>query len=179
MALPPKGDPRRRLVLAARSMRAMGILCLIAATCAMRPWFFLRRGRVTPYWISLYYVVYLLLYLVPGILYLLSSIFIKRGRSWAIVMGMVLAALSLVVSLLMCVGGLVIATTDDMVVFVGVLIFCFGLLLTAALVRLVFHLGHSFKAIKLLPPESIGFEPLMYRTAPQPVIPLDPSAQSE
>lgn len=161
MALPQKGDPRRPLHLAIRSIRLLGIIFLLLGSCVSIVFFLpAARGRGA----KLGGLLAMLVYVGPGVAYLIFSIFLKERKFWAVVAALVLASLQLIVVL---VSGIVIGAsvatrgigprTGDLLGFV----FALGLV-GLALSQLIYHLALSFESIKYIPLEvQRGFEPVM------------------
>jgi len=166
MALPPRGDPRRPLHLAIRSTRLLGVIFLLAATCASLPmllgggiW---RGGRML-----VFSIVVLVIYVVPGAAYFLLSIFLGRRQFWAVVASLVLASIQLMFTLLAAIGITMAALSAPNGTF-SIIIILLIYFVVAALVQLVYHLARSFEAIKHLPADQMrGFEPLMPDPAKQ------------
>jgi hypothetical protein len=173
MALPPRGDPRRAMHLAARSMLVLGCLFLLLGTCVAVPALTgAFRGRGGPMmWSSVSGVA---VFFLPGAAYVVASVFLGRRQFWAVVIGLVLAsahALLVVLGVLGMVVGLA-STGGRAPMPLLVFLLIWGLLLLA-LGQLIYHLSRSFEAIKLPPygQEVRGFEPL---PVAQPVVqPLD------
>jgi hypothetical protein len=168
MPLPPRGDPQRPLFLAVRSTRLLGILMIAFSLLVMTPMMYVSRGRMMP----IFEIAFGLIYLVPGILYFLCAIFLKRRQFWAIVLGLVLASIQLLLTLLGA-ASLLAATRirgEPEMILLGVI-----LLFIAAFVQLIVHLSKSFEAIKYAPIEQRrGFEP----TGVQPIPPTKTTEQS-
>ncbi len=164
MALPPRGDLRRPLYLAASSCRVLGVLALLSSTCMGVPFIRLlgRGGRgLFP---SAVMLVMLGLYAGVGTAYLVFAHFIRRRRPWAVV-----AALSLtgVVALFVAVGviggliGVIASGPGGGPPPITVAVLGIPLLILAALGQLIYHLSKSFAAIRLAPPdEARGFDVL-------------------
>ena len=175
MPRPPKGDPRRPLHLAIRSTRVLGALFVLLglAVLAVPALYALRGGGSAGGGVILMGVASLL-YLVPGVLYVLCAIYLRRRQLWAVIVALVLASVQL---LFLAIGllGVVIgiansrgAATSFALVYLGLI----GLV-AAALAQLIYHLARSFEAIKHPPfgAEVRGFEPL-----PVAPLPLPPGA---
>ena len=157
MALPPRGDPRRPLHLAVRSMRILGILYLGLSTCVGSA--FLRFGRGMG--ISFALIGAILFYVTPGVCYVIFSIFLQRRQFWAVVASLVLAGVNVILILISLVFMTVaIAQSRGTVVEFAIPLGAVMLIL-AALAQLIYHLSLSFEAIKYTPPGERGFEPLM------------------
>lgn len=178
MALPPRGDPRRAMHLAARSMLVLGCLFLLLGTCAVLlalPRAFPGRGGPMM-WSSVFGVA---VFFLPGVGYVVASVFLGRRQLWAVVVGLVLAsvhALLVALGVLGMVVGLVsTGGREPMPLLIFLVIW--GLLLLA-LGQLIYHLGRSFEAIKLPPygQEVRGFEPLPVAPVMGPAVPVVPTA---
>ena len=174
MPLYPPGDPRRPLQLAVRSMRWLGIfLTIIGVLMLVSFAFFLRRGGV----VSRLPLLSTLVYLGPGVLYLLFAIFLARKQRWAVVAGLILASIQSVFAAILFV--FVLAQGPEAWLAIAI---C-GLLV-AALIQLIFHLSKSFEAIRLSETEQRGFEPLPVQTlhgswpTPPPPAPPPPPSHS-
>jgi hypothetical protein len=93
MALPPRGDPRRPLHQAIRTTRFLGIGWVLVGACAVIPLLAgmgLDPGIPAPARVVLFRWLY---YLVPGTLFLVFSMFMRRRRFWAVLGALVLASL--------------------------------------------------------------------------------------
>ena len=120
------------------------------------------------------------LYLAPGVGFVVCSVKLKRYRPWAAIVGLVLAGMGVLVSLLMVLGFFVLAVTAaEGVQSWGLLLLLIPVLFIAAFTQLIVHLSKSFKAIRIHEmegPQGYGFVPIMpapsYPPPPQP-----PSAQ--
>ena len=182
MALPPRGDPRRPLHLAIRSLRALGIVLLLFGTCTLVPMMMMMtrtgagRGVVGPAWIM---VLGSFFYAVPGALFVVFSVYLGRHRFWAVVGALIVSSVVGLFLLLGSVSVLVVVLTrtgaprDTTPIAVVAVIF---LLFVAAIGQLIYHLAKSFEAIKHPPfgQEFRGFEPI----ALQPAMPLPPQHQA-
>jgi len=165
MAIPPRGDPRRPLHLAVRSTRLLGILFLLIGTLmsslTLRGGIPGRRGMVLT-------ALLLLFYIGPGVVYLVTAIFLARRRFWAVVVGLVLASLqSLFV--LFAIGSILIDIMrhpSRSVAMIPMVVMIFVIL---ALAQLIYHLSRSFEAIRYAPVEDQhGFEPVMAKAVEAP-----------
>jgi hypothetical protein len=165
MGIPARGDPRRPLYLAVRSTRVLGILFLLIGTfvsllLSVRGGMPRRGGIFLTGGLLLFYVG-------PGVVYLITAIYLKRRQFWAVVVGLVLASIQSLFVLLGIAGILLTLMRQPAVsialVPMGVMIF-----VLLALAQLIYHLSLSFEAIKYAPTEEQhGFEPLM-ATPPPP-----------
>jgi hypothetical protein len=126
----------------------------------------LQAGRMGG--MRVYFLVGAMVYLVPGTLYILCSIYLGRRQFWAVVGGLVLAAIQLLF-VVIALGGFLFAlsfTEDGRSIPVFIYVYLALLAFVAlALVQLIYHLIQSFEAIKHPPPgeETRGFEPIAVR----------------
>ena len=183
MPLPPKGDPRRPLQLAVRSTRLLGGLLVLLGFCGSIPVMFVPGVRGGDPLFTAIILIGAAAYFVPGMLYIVFSIYLGHRKPWAVVATIVLASIQLLFVLL---GIAVLAVTfalphSDLpptaLVPVGI-----AALLAAALAQLIYHLSKSFESIRYEPvgASDRGFEPLAVRpaTAPEPVRPTATGVQS-
>ncbi len=178
MALPPKGDPRRPMHLAIRSMRLLGVILILLSLLGMLPLFFIPAARPgVSKILMIFFFGALLIYLIPGVLFLIFSIFLKRRQAWAIIGGIVLSSILLLIAVIALAGVLVNFATvgHTPAALIGLVM---SVLFVAAFTQLIIHLSQSFKALKYFPvDEQRGFE-----VAPvAPIVPSvvrDPSSQS-
>ena len=162
MPIPPKGDPRRPLHLAIRSMRLLGGILILFATCVGAT-FVLRvsgSSRRPP----IAALISILLYLLPGASFILLALFLARRQLWAVVASICLASMALLGALLALLG-LLISAFGPHADFQPVLLVPLGVtaIVVAALVQLIYHLARSFTAIRIAEPQERGFEPIMVR----------------
>ena len=170
MSLPPRGDPRRPLHLAIRSTRLLGVVLLLFGTCALAPFMYMllsgsgAAASMPPAWTTMMIV---LLYLGPGMLYMVLSVFLGRRQHWAVVCSLVLSSLLAIFFLVAFTGFAVslLSNPQPSNVVLGAIISLFAL----AVGQLIYHLSKSFEAIRHPPfgQEIRGFEPLPVR----PVVP--------
>ena len=162
MALPRKDDPRRPLHLAVWIMRILGGVLLLMATCIgsilganAREW---AAGRnAFPLWNT---VVAILCYGGVGVVLVVLAAYLKRRNAWAVSVSIGLASLgvllmvlvTIVISIRLARGALL----PDVWISYGII-----LLMLGVLVQLIYQLTKSFKAIRYMPPDERGFEPLM------------------
>lgn len=171
MPLPPRGSPLRPLHLAVRSMRMLGIILLLISMMSILS---MALVRMRSGGIIMLMMVSMLTYMIPGVLFLVFSVYLSRKRAWAIIGGLVLTSISLLVLLI---G--VVTTTYAVSQFgqsPAVLIaFAVFALFIAAFVQLIVHLSKSFNALRHTPvDQQRGFEPL----PPVPVLPpISPEAE--
>jgi hypothetical protein len=154
MPLAPRGDIRRPLQLAIRSTRLLGIIFTLLGTLVMALSGAVgqrvggTRGMFTVLMAAIGFV-----YLIPGILYIVFSIFLSRRQPWAVIATIVLAALHALFALLALAGTLLQGN------MIGALLVG---LWVAALAQLIFHLSQSFAAIRAEREQFAprGFEPI-------------------
>lgn len=170
MPLPRRGDPRRPLRLAIRSTRLLGGLFVLLGFCGMVPVMFAPGGGGDVMFMALVGVG-AAVYFVPGLLYIVFSIYLGHRKVWAVVATIVLASVQLLVVLL---GIAVFAVTfllphSDLPAM-ALLPMGIAALLAGALGQLIYHLSKSFESIRYEPVAAWdrGFEPLAVRppTAP-------------
>ena len=108
MTIPPKGDPRRPLHLAIRSMRLLGGILILFATCATVPMLVL-KGRGAAAAPPVLIVLGLMFYVVPGVCFIVLSIFLARRQFWAVVASICMASVACLFALVMFVGLVIVA----------------------------------------------------------------------
>jgi hypothetical protein len=163
MALPPKGNPRRPMHLAIRSMRLLGIIQLCFVALTMLPMLLMmRRGFGMSF--AVVELASATLYLVPGIMYLVCAIYLKRRAFWAIIVGISLASIQLLFLLIGAVAFMIFLIGAQPPGTAWIPLGVIGILILA-LVQLIYHLAKSFEAIKYPPDEQRGFEPLLIATS--------------
>ena len=148
MALPPLGDPRRPLHLAIRSTRLLGVLFILLGLITPLPTLHLTHSLLELPWPI---VGASLIHLVPGLLYVLCAVLLRRRKRSALISALGLVAVHCVMTAgsLAVYSGLLVAQTHDATFLVGALLVM--MLAMAALGQLFFHLTKSFKAIDLPP----------------------------
>jgi hypothetical protein len=152
MPLPPPGDPQRPFHLAIRSARLLGIVFLLIGSLAIFAVTIIPSRSPA----RLFIILGALVWLTPGVLYAVFSAFLKRRREWAIIALIVLASIHGLFALILTIVAIVAAN----VIGIGV---C--LLWVLALAQLIQHLSKSFAAIRLLPMQAPGFEPILLAPA--------------
>lgn len=172
MPLPPRGNPRRPLFLAMRSMRAVGVVCLAPGLFGFiryLPWS-LTMIQARHFGEAFAPLLPAVPYLLPGIGYFVCAKYIAQRRVWAIVLSLVLTSLLLlfaIAALAFLTVVLLDSTQPPPLAFVlisgGIL-----LLFVPAFVQLIYHLIRSFESIKYPPEEAPGFEVTLIAPAPQP-----------
>ena len=145
MTPPPIGDPRRPLYLAIRSTRLLGVLFVLIGLVTPLP-----TMKRNPNVLELPWPVLAsaLIHLVPGLLYLVSSVLLERRRRSALIsaLGLVAVHCVMVAGSLAAYSGLLVSQTQDPGFLLGALLVM--LLAMAALGQLFFHLVKSFKALE-------------------------------
>ena len=162
-----KNDPQRPLRLAIRSTRILGIALLLISMVMVLPMAFLMRtGLGMPSMVLA--IIATAFYIGPGVMYLLCAIFMKRRKTWAVIVALVLASLHLLsmsffgISLLV---GINPGPGQEPFFWVAI---CIVLLFAAAFGQLVYHLSTSFRAIRSMPVGGErGFAPVMPPAKPQ------------
>lgn len=184
MALPPRGDLRRRMHLAIRSMWVLGSLLLLIGLCGIGGSLFSLAGRSpVPPGVGVMQLVGSTIYWAPGVLYVVFAVYLKRRQLWAVVGGLILASIQFLFLLTGLVVMIAIYFSPDsslpppFLIAVGVMA-----LFVLALAQLVYYLARSFQAIREPPygREEHGFEPVMAVSAfDQPAagnLPIQPGA---
>ncbi|MEM6561617.1 MAG: hypothetical protein AAF656_08450 [Planctomycetota bacterium] len=157
MALPKRGDPRRPLLLAASSMLSLGVLLLLLSGCTG---YFVFIERQTGAWAEL--IVMAVFYVAPGIGLIVASIFLKRYKPWAVIVGIVLTALLILGTIFIAFSSLLFSGPlvggTGMLIIGGV-----ALLFVLAFTQLILQLVKSFGIIREHGPgqEPQGFELIM------------------
>ena len=161
--VPPRGDPQRPIELTIRSTRTLGFVCTLFGLVMMVAFGYLNRYlRFRPHFIALGMVVWF----VPGVLFLTASHFMRRRSRAAVVSAMVTAGAQIVFAAAMFVGSL----TGQPVSPVPVVLTA---LWVAALGQLVLHLRRSLESVRVDTEHVRGFEAVDVSTAPRPVLPVD------
>src|SRR6266536_82642 len=138
MSLPPKDDPRRPLHLAVRSTRLLGIVLLGFGGFAALLFLMIPRQAGVSLLPEMF--LGLLVYFVPAVIYLITSVFLKRRHLWAIVVGIVLASVNLVLILAAFGAVLFVGWTSnrDAAIVIPIIVLCLFIL---ALAQLIYHLA--------------------------------------
>jgi hypothetical protein len=168
MALPPRGDPRRPLHLAIRSTRLLGGLFVLFSFCAMTPLLFPASFGGSARGASVYVASAAAVYFVPGLLYIVFSIYLAQRKFWAVVGAIILASIQLLFVLISLLLAMIVVFAPHsspgalMIIPLAVIA-----LMGAALGQLTYHLAKSFEAIRYTPwgQEERGFEPIAVRPA--------------
>jgi hypothetical protein len=172
MAIPPRGDVRRPLHLAIRSCRLLGILLIVLSLCGSIGMMVGRRGGATGASVAWVQFGALLVYLVPGLVYLVCAIYLKQRKFWAVVVALVMASLHLLMGMAVMVALSVVVVMDKNMDVPARISAVVGLIVILAFGQLVYHLARSFEAIKHAPiEEQRGFEPLSVQPLPPAVQP--------
>ncbi|MEM8874227.1 MAG: hypothetical protein AAGD32_08190 [Planctomycetota bacterium] len=110
-------------------------------------------------------VVFSTFYVVPGTLLIITSIYLKRYQTWAVIVGLVLTSLLLLGCLMIIAGGLinVLLVDDGDVNIGGYVMLGVGVLFLIAFSQLLYLLIKSFDVIRMGPEDNAprGFEPIM------------------
>jgi hypothetical protein len=146
MILPPAGDPRRPLYLAIRSTRLLGVMFLLLGFVTPLPT--LRRN---PNLLDLPTSVIntSLTHLVPGMLYLISAVLLRRRRRSAVIsaLGLVTVHCVMIAGSLAAYSGLLVSQTQDPQFLIFALVV--SLLAMAGLGQLIFQLARSLTVIQI------------------------------
>ena len=162
MPLPPKGDPQRPIELAIRSTRTLGYVSALFGLVMMVVFgYFNRYLRFRPYFIGMG----LLVWFVPGVLFLTASHFLRRRSRSAVVGAMAATAGQMVFAAAMFVGSLTVQPVSPVPVVLTAL-------WVAALVQLMAHLRGSFESVRVDAEHVRGFEAVGAAT-PRQVLPLE------
>jgi hypothetical protein len=161
--------------MAVRSTRLLGAFFIAFGVCGMVPF---ATGGLSPRNASgVLIITGTMFYFVPGLLYVVFSIYLARRQFWAVIGALVLASVQLLFVLISLLGLAALMPGPHAGVEPIMLIpICLILLVAAAIGQLVYHLARSFEAIKYPPygQEFHGFEPIM--GAAQRVVPPAPPA---
>jgi hypothetical protein len=163
MALPPRDDPHRPLQLAIRSLQTLGVACVIfgflvvAGGAIFNPYHLYRWA----FWIG-----GILLWLGPGVVYVVCIGPLRRHRLPALVVALITAAGQMLLAAGLFVANFFLTPLSPIpIVLSG--------LWVVALAQLLLHLGGGFAAMKIdANLEQRGFEPLAVRPADPPARPV-------
>jgi hypothetical protein len=161
-------------------MWVLGVLLVLFSMCAIGSSVFLLRtvrrggagGGVS--YPAFFQLIGSLVYLVPGLLYIVFAIFAKQRQLWAVIAALVLASIQclFVLATLVTFTFVVLAPNSGAptAVFIPLALLAF---VAVALAQLIYHLAKSFEAIRHPPfgREEHGFEPLGVR----PAVPFTPN----
>jgi peptidoglycan/LPS O-acetylase OafA/YrhL len=144
MTLPPPGDPRRPLQLAIRSTRLLGVLFILLGLITPLPTLHSNPNVFELPWPV---VASSLIQMVPGLLYLVCAVLLKRRRRSAVIsaLGLVAVHCVMVAGSLAAYSELLVSQTQDFGFLIGALLVM--LLAMAALGQLFFHLTKSLKIV--------------------------------
>lgn len=173
MALPPKGDPRRPLSLACIWLHVFGGLLLLMSSCTGVS--MLRLGRITgpTTWIYLLMVAFFAFYALPGIAYFILPIYMMRRRRWAVTTAIALVSLQEATFVFALAANLWRVLQSPQRNFsVTFIPFAVMFLVIIALGMLIAGLTRCYEAIRHMPADERGFEPILAT----PVIALPSSA---
>ena len=168
MAIAPKGDPRRPLQLAVRSCYLLGLIFIAISMIAGAALFAGGRGMVQ--WFAMALAV--LVFATPGVLYIVTAVFLKRGKTWAVILGIIVASLHALCALLACVGAILDAGRSPVVAIITVL-------WVVAMGQLIHHLAQCPAAIRAdVVHQPRGFEvlPMSTRVSPPVESPVETHA---
>jgi len=189
MALPPRGDPRRRLQLAVRSMRVLGGLLVALSLCGVFGTVMMTTtGRRTTAAATVGQAVGALFYLIPGLADIVLAIFLKQRQFWALVAAIALTSIQLLFALagaIMLVGVYLANNgTFPRPFLIAPAVMGIAVL---ALVQLLYLLCRSFPALQMPPfgsHDERGFEPVDVRpitawdATPHPGVPIQTGADA-
>ena len=160
--LPPRGDPQRPIEMAIRSTRTLGIVSAAFGLVMMLAFGYLNRyPRFRPYFIGMGLIVWF----VPGVLYLTAWHFMRRRSRAAVVSAMVTAGVQAVFAGTMFVGSLTLQPVSPVPVVLTAL-------WVAALGQLIVHLRRSLESVRLDTEHVRGFE-AFGSDPPKRVLPLE------
>ncbi|MEM7806724.1 MAG: hypothetical protein AAF561_01270 [Planctomycetota bacterium] len=155
MALPSKGDPDRPLHLAARSMNLLALILVLFGILGV-------VGAALGG--SAFIIAITVVYLGIGIGFRVSGRYLVRHRRWALIVGIVLASLALLGSVLALVADLAaLILTPGRTIGLS---FAIAVIMVAAFGQLLYHLVLGFEAISAWErrggtERERGFEPIM------------------
>ena len=174
MEIPPRNDPRRPLVLAIRLARILGFVSIALGVMAALPLIVVRRSgfRVHPL-----QIVIPLGFLSFACGYLMCRVHLARRRHWALLVGLVLAAVNLLVLLgamaFLAFRAIVDPHPNKAWMFIP---FTILILLAVGPAQLVYLLSRSFAAIHFTD-DARGFAPMM--SQPVQPLPITPASAGE
>lgn len=110
------------------------------------------------------FVVGSLVYLVPGVAFMVFSVFLGHRKFWAVVGALVVSSMLGLLILVSAASVSILVLSSETPVFIAIMLAIF-LFLLVAIGQLIYHLAKSFEAIKYPPfgQELRGFEPLPVR----------------
>jgi hypothetical protein len=151
MTLPPKDDPRRSIVSAARLMRSLGVMLILLSLAY--GWGFIAPQR----WHAILELINL-----PAVAMLLLSLFLERGRLWTIAISLLMTGIACLFPLDMVVQ-IVSAMSRGHAPLAILFPMAFALLVLVGLGLLIAELLRARAAIRDSSDPRRGFEPVMNR----------------
>ena len=167
------GDPWEMMELAVSSLRLLGgILLLFSALATMIVFL---RDRLTFGGLAWEAWARGLMYVPPGLIFLVLAHFLARRRRWAAVAAIALTTIAFVAVLLSWASLAMLMLHEQSWMMLTVV--AFGFAVVFAVGRLLFHLTKTFDAMRQLQPRERerSFEPILPPAPPLPVSPLPPS----
>jgi hypothetical protein len=135
--LPPKGDPRRPVLLAVRTMRVLCVLLFLAAVIMGWRTFSGNTKHIT----LGDFAQSIGIYLIPGFVYLVCIFGLLERRLWAVVLALVAANLHLIACIILFFALLRSASAEPIaLVIAGLWVLAIG--------QLVWHLAKSVNGIR-------------------------------
>src|SRR5436305_12052178 len=83
MAIPPKGNPARPLALAVNAARVLGVVCIALGALSILPLVLLSGGQGSSRLLILVVAGVAMVFVVPGILYVVLAAYLKNRKTWA------------------------------------------------------------------------------------------------
>lgn len=163
MPLPPQGDPNRPLQLAVRSSRALGVMFVALGGLSIVP-MMLMSGGISP-GVRVVVASAAVLYLLPGVFYLVVASFLERRAAWAVTTGIVVASFHGLFALIALAKFSRLLTGGGGFGGRAVLSATLLLLWLATTGQLVYHLWRSYGAVRLTGSAQRGFAPIGVRPA--------------
>jgi hypothetical protein len=164
MALPPKDDPSRPIALAVNAARVLGVLCLVLGLLAGFGTAAIFKEGSRPVYMLILIGVLVMMFPLPGILYLVFAGAMQRRKQWAAIAVLAIAGLHGALLVLSLVGSLVRGGNNFSLAFTGVLL--------AVVVLLIVYTAQAIGVIRRGGPQPTGFEPIMPpSTGPRPYDP--------
>ena len=151
MTLPPKGDPRRSIVSAARLMRLLGVMLILLSMAY--GWGFIPPRR----WHAMLESASL-----PAVAMLLLSVFLERRRLWIIAVSLCVTGVACLFPLDI-VGQIIVAMSRGHAPLAILFPMTFALLVLLGLALLIAELLRARAAIREASDARRGFEPIMNR----------------
>jgi hypothetical protein len=142
-------------------MRVLGTILALFSSCVGVSVIFAMRnlGARTPMFLSTM-MMGVLFYLLPAAGFFVCAYYVKRRRSWAVIVSLVLASLGCLFGLVTLIAGAVMMSQQPWhpAMLIPIVL---AALIVAAFGQLIYHLARSFEAIQYSPPDERGFEPIM------------------